>query len=226
MNTNVNTFIVDKEATDIINALNDVSESSSKTYRDGIFLIEENGDGEIILRDICFDVDRNFLFSLTVPDTVTVIGDNCFRDCSVLEKIFITPNVVRIEEGAFRNCTSLHSIIIPDSVTSIGSYCFYGCENLESIKLSYSLTKLDACTFGNCRSLEYLYLPESIIDISSSCFRHCESLRSLAIANSKLNPDENWFKDCVYLNTLIVHQGSFADTFCFENDYIAQYFGY
>ena len=188
---NTNAFIVDNEATDILFALNTAPCNPSKVYRDGIFLIEESPEGEVILRDICFDVDRNFIFSVAIPKNITVIGNNCFRECNALERVTIHSGVTRIEEGAFRDCVVLHSIVIPDSVVSIGDYCFYGCTSLESIKLSYSLKKLGVCVFGCCTNLEYLYLPDSIMEIDNSCFRHCEGLRSLAIANPNLNPEEN-----------------------------------
>ena len=49
----------------------------------------------------------NSLISITIPDSVTSIGDEAFSDC-----------------------TSLTSITIPDSVTSIGDRAFYGCYSL------------------------------------------------------------------------------------------------
>ena len=48
--------------------------------------------------------------SITIPDSVTNIG-----------------------ESAFEKCTGLTSITIPDSVTSIGDDVFYGCTGLTSI---------------------------------------------------------------------------------------------
>ena len=47
---------------------------------------------------------------VTIPNTVTSIGD-----------------------GAFDNCESLTSVAIPDSVTSIGSGAFYDCTNLANV---------------------------------------------------------------------------------------------
>ena len=48
--------------------------------------------------------------SITIPDSVTSIGDS-----------------------AFENCSGLTSITISDSVTSIGSYAFSWCSNLASV---------------------------------------------------------------------------------------------
>ena len=48
--------------------------------------------------------------SITIPTSVTSLGESCFY-----------------------NCSSLTSITIPSSVTVLGGYCFGKCENLESI---------------------------------------------------------------------------------------------
>ena len=52
-----------------------------------------------------------------------------FRDLE-LEKITIPDSVTSIGDKAFENCRKLTSINIPSSVTSIDSYAFYGCTNL------------------------------------------------------------------------------------------------
>lgn len=58
--------------------------------------------------------------SITIPDSVTSIGDSAFRNCSGLTSITIPDSVTTIGGGAFNGCSSLSSIEIPDSVTSIG----------------------------------------------------------------------------------------------------------
>ena len=50
------------------------------------------------------------LTSITIPDSVTCIGD-----------------------AAFEGCTSLTSITIPDSVTEIGSGAFMDCTSLKTV---------------------------------------------------------------------------------------------
>ena len=68
-----------------------------------------------------------------IPDGVTTIGYNAFRDCSKLTSITIPEGVTEIGTEAFRSCTSLTEITIPDSVTTIGSQAFEGCSKLTSV---------------------------------------------------------------------------------------------
>ena len=84
------------------------------------------------------------LTSVTIPDSITTIGDFAFYNCSNLTSVTIPDNVTTIGKHAFRNCSSLTEVTIPDSVTSIGNYVFYYCTSLASVTLYEGIT-----TFGD-----------------------------------------------------------------------------
>ena len=79
---------------------------------------------------------------ITIPDSVTSIGESAFSGCTGLTSVTIPDSVTSIGSYAFYYCSSLTSITIPDSVTSIGSYAFQSCSSLTSITIPDSVTSI------------------------------------------------------------------------------------
>ena len=84
-----------------------------------------------IIGDKCF-YWKNFT-SITIPSSVTSLGDDCFGGCTSLKSITIPSSVTTLGQQCFSDCYGLTSITIPSSVTYLGHNCFADCSNLESI---------------------------------------------------------------------------------------------
>jgi len=93
---------------------------------------------------------------MTIPDSVTSIGDGAFRNCTSLSSVTIPGSVTSIGDCAFYDCTSLSSMTIPDSVTRIGFYAFYGCSNLSGVTIPDSVSSIGSSAFYECTSLTSL----------------------------------------------------------------------
>ena len=73
------------------------------------------------------------LTALTIPDSVTEIGQGAFAYCDTLKQVILPAGLQKIEAGTFTACKALRSIEIPQQVTEIGSGAFWDCKELEII---------------------------------------------------------------------------------------------
>ncbi|MBR3919826.1 MAG: leucine-rich repeat protein, partial [Clostridia bacterium] len=128
--------------------------------------------------------DCSSLTNITVPDSVTSIGDRAFYNCSSLASIEIPDSVTSIGGYAFSNCSSLASIIIPNSVTSIGGYAFSYCSSLTNITIPESVTSIDNGTFYGCSNLTSVTISDGVTSIGMRAFYNCNNLKSVTIPNS------------------------------------------
>ena len=144
------------------------------------------------------------LRKINIPDTVIIIGKHAFFGCSSLESITIPNGVTSIGNYAFNGCSSLTSITIPDSVTSVGDSAFDGCSNLTSITLPESVTIINPWTFSRCNSLTSITIPNSVTIISDSVFSGCTSLTSITIPNSVTSIGDSAFRNCSSLTSITI----------------------
>jgi uncharacterized protein YjdB len=76
------------------------------------------------------------LTAITLPDTVTTISYNAFRENENLKTLDLgNPEKLMIYGNAFYQ-TGLEQVCIPAGVTYLGEFCFTGCTNLTKITVS------------------------------------------------------------------------------------------
>ena len=120
-----------------------------------------------------------------IPDSVTEIGRNAFRNCTSLKEVHIPDSLTWIGRNAFRNCTSLKEVHIPDSVTGIGFDAFEGCTSLKEVHIPDSVTEIGDYAFSDCESLEEVYIPDSVTEIGDYAFDGCTSVHFIVDPNNK-----------------------------------------
>lgn len=108
--------------------------------------------------------------SITIPDTVTRIGDYAFYFCRNLDTVFISDSVKEIGEKAFYGCDKITSVALPAGLTEIKDYTFYGCISLSEVIIPDSVQKIGKYAFYNCSSLEEIALPGGISEIGAFAF--------------------------------------------------------
>ena len=94
------------------------------------------------------------LASVTIPSSVTSVGNSAFSGCTGLTSVTIPNSVTSIEGSVFSGCTGLTEVIIPNSVTSIGASAFSGCSGFAEITIPSSVTSIESSAFYGCTSLK------------------------------------------------------------------------
>ena len=117
----------------------------------------------------------------TIPNSVTTIGINAFKDCSSLLYVTIPNSVTSIGNYAFYNCDGLTSVTIPNSVTSIGDDAFSGCSSMTSVTIGNSVTSIGRSAFSSCRRVSSVTIPNNVTSIGSHAFSACSGLISMTV---------------------------------------------
>ena len=144
------------------------------------------------------------LSSVSIPDSVTKIGDAVFSACYNLTSVSIPESVTKISNGAFSECSNLTSVSIPDSVTEIGKWAFRCCYNLSSVSIPDSVTKIGDEAFYHCDSLTNVSIPDSVTKIGSGVFEACKNLSSVSIPNSVTEISAGMFSFCYNLSNVSI----------------------
>lgn len=148
------------------------------------------------------------LKSISGIDNITEIGLSCFKGCSALTSITLPIQLKTIGPEAFSGCSTLSQIEIPENVTSIGNAAFSGCKSLKSIALPNSLTNLATGLFYECENLQGVKIPISTKSISDEVFRGCKSLTGISIPSAVEYIGDGVFKECSNLSKVIFEQSS------------------
>ena len=109
---------------------------------------------EINYRVFRYSKMRNFIKTVTIGDSIKVIEDNTFENCSKLSSVTFGKSVTTIGYSAFCGCMSLSSISIPNTVTKIGDNAFMDCHSLKSIVIGSNVTNIGYKAFSHCYKLK------------------------------------------------------------------------
>lgn len=171
------------------------------------------------------ETDAKKIQSITIPNSVTEIGEYAFRGCTSLKSLTLPNGVTKIGEAAFLDCSSLTSITLPQNVISLGTHAFSGCESLKTITIPGNVSSIGQAVFSNCTSLVSVSISKGVSVIGQWMFSGCTSLTSVTIPNSVTSIGMCAFEDCTALKD-VWYNGSEEDASCikdgwhYENDMI------
>ena len=131
------------------------------------------------------------LTGISIPNSVTSIGDSAFIYCGNLTSITIPDSVTNLGGHAFQGCFNLTNAIIGNSVTSIGELAFYHCSNLANVMVGESVSSIGNLAFDMCFSLTTVTIGKSVTNIGDGAFGHCISLTALNFEGNAPNIPNN-----------------------------------
>ena len=192
--------------------------------KDGVL---QSSDGNLLLMDQATG-------TLTIPDSVTAIGEGAFANVEGLKTIIIPSTVKRIEMNAFRSnqtletvimqekdgqgveyigsfafmeCPNLTTVQMANSVKEIGIQAFYGCTTLMDINISTQLKVISSYTFQNCGFKE-IELPEGINEIGLYAFYNCSNLSRIKFPSTVYSVNGTAFLECRNLKNIEIAEGN------------------
>ena len=94
-----------------------------------------------------------------LPDSITVLGNDAFRECS-LTSIILKEGLLTMSRS-FYSCGRLQNITIPSTVTALGSEPFYRCSALMYIKVLPATPPTISGNWLGYSNLAQVYVPDS-----------------------------------------------------------------
>ena len=192
-------------------------------FKSSINVPNQIGDFEVLkVGDNVFQNQTN-LKQITLPNSVTEIGNASFAGCSGLTS-FNTNKVIDIGTGAFSGCTKISNLTIPKDATlgqsafegctaltelstnklsSIGTGAFANCTGLKTLNLGDNLTSIGPRAFADCTNLTVLNT-NNVESIGNNAFEGCSNLAQLNFDNNLTNIGNNAFQDCDALSNVTI----------------------
>lgn len=154
--------------------------------------------------------------SITIPNTVEIIKDGAFADCTNLCEFRVSDenknycaydgvlfNIEKTSLIAFPN-KKTNGYQVPVFVNEIFNAAFYGCCDLKSVKIPDSVKNIGTQAFSKCSGLSSIEIPNSITEIPEETFCDCTGLTSVAIPNTVKKIGTRAFENCTELTAVTI----------------------
>lgn len=132
--------------------------------------------------------------SISLPDSLQIIGQNLVYGCTSLESLTVPSGVTSMGFYLAYGCTSLKQATIEGSI--VGSYAFYQCTNLETVSIGNKVVTIELYAFHTCTALKSVTMGNSVQTINYRAFQGCSSLTSIVIPASVTLLGDNVFYGC------------------------------
>ena len=158
------------------------------------------------------------LTTVTLPNSLTYLGDYAFSGCKDLASISIGTGITEIPYNCFTGCNALTSVDLPEHVTSIGGGAYSYCNGLVSITLPDHIQTVGASAFASCSNLEEVVIPDNVTTLGTGAFQYDGKLEYVQIGKGITTLEKDLFNSCESLSSVELSEGLTAvKAFVFEN---------
>ena len=145
------------------------------------------------------------LKTIIIPGTCKIIGRNAFANNKTLEKVIMQDGVEITGESAFRNCINLNTVEMADTITQIESNAFMSDTNLQNINIPKQIKQLKSYVFYNT-GLKNIIIPNGVTTIEIFAFSDCKQLQKVIIPETVKTIDGTSFSRCTNLKDIEIDE--------------------
>lgn len=142
------------------------------------------------------------IVNLTLPSQITELGTGVFNDCRLLESMSIPAGVTDIPDELFYSCASLADVTLPDNLNTIGFMAFYECTSLSDISIPDSVTQIGESAFNGCSSLTDITLPSGLTETAFALLARCTALENVSVPDTVTTLGAGSFAECTALTSI------------------------
>ncbi|MDE6480377.1 MAG: leucine-rich repeat domain-containing protein [Muribaculaceae bacterium] len=146
------------------------------------------------------------LESITLPASVSAIGDYAFSMCGNLKEIHNINNIESIGKESFRECKSIGYLTLTD-IKEIGNAAFKDCASLIKVCFGDSELTIGEDAFADCGSIVSLDFGNGLVSIGDNAFSECEGLTELWIPANVKRIGNYAFYNCMGLRSVTLEDG-------------------
>jgi len=144
------------------------------------------------------------LESVTIPDTVTEIGEYAFYGCKNLRTVSIPESVSVIGTRAFSMCRSLADMAVPTRIGYVGDSAFAQTPWYDNLLFHHDLVIFNGMLYDvgqHCGG--NIEIPDYVVSICDYAFYDTAELRTVTIPESVKKIGKAAFCSCPMLSTIV-----------------------
>ena len=115
--------------------------------------------------------------TVSLPDTVTRLNEECFAKCFELESITVPKGVKVIERAAFGKCYGIKEVILNEGLEEIAGGAFQ-FNKIEKIAIPQSVKRLGGLEYN---PIKEIHIPKGVAEIEQGVLSGCVQLERITV---------------------------------------------